>query len=64
MTIPRPILQALERAHPSWRPVLERGLQAMAAVNPAYLPELAADSYLPTELRLFAAFQQPLGQVR
>lgn len=64
MTIPSPILQALDRAHPSWRPVLERGLQAIAAANPAYLPELAADSYLPTELRLFAAFQQPLEQVR
>ncbi|WP_028104364.1 uracil-DNA glycosylase [Pseudoduganella violaceinigra] len=64
MTIPSPILQALDRAHPSWQPVLERGLQAIAAANPAYLAELAADSYLPTELRLFAAFQQPLDQVR
>lgn len=64
MTIPSPILQALDRAHPSWRPILERGLQAIAAANPAYLPELAVDSYLPTELRLFAAFQQPLDQVR
>ena len=64
MTIPSPILQALDRAHPSWRPILERGLQAIAAANPAYLPALADDSYLPTELRLFAAFQQPLEQVR
>jgi uracil-DNA glycosylase len=64
MTIPSPILQALDRAHPSWRPILERGLQAIAAANPSYLPELAADHYLPTELRLFAAFQQPLDQVR
>ena len=64
MTIPSPILQALDRAHPSWRPVLERGLQAIAAADPAYLAELAVDNYLPTELRLFAAFQQPLDQVR
>jgi uracil-DNA glycosylase len=64
MTIPSPILQALDRAHPSWRPVLERGLNAIAAANTAYLPELALDNYLPTELRLFAAFQQPLDQVR
>jgi len=64
MTIPSPILQALDRAHPSWRPILERGLHAIAAAHPAYLAELAADSYLPTELRLFAAFQQPLDQVR
>lgn len=64
MTIPSPISQALACAHPSWRPILERGLQAIATANPAYLPELAVDSYLPTELRLFAAFQQPLDQVR
>ena len=31
---------------------------------PAYLPELAADQYLPTEQRLFAAFALPLEQVR
>ncbi|WP_342118031.1 uracil-DNA glycosylase [Pseudoduganella sp. OTU4001] len=64
MTIPSPIQQALERAHPSWRPVLESGLRAMAAASPTYLAELAVDNYLPTELRLFAAFEQPLERVR
>jgi uracil-DNA glycosylase len=64
MTIPAPILQALERADASWRPILMRGLEAMAAANPAYLPALAADDYLPTELRLFAAFELPRDQVR
>lgn len=64
MTIPAPILQALDRADPSWRPILLNGLEAIAAANPRYLPELALDNYLPTELRLFAAFQLPLPQVR
>jgi len=64
MTIPSQILPALERAHPSWHAILRDGLAAMAKVNPSYLPELALDSYLPTELRLFAAFTQPLDQVR
>lgn len=64
MTIPSPILQALDRAHASWRPTLLQGLAAMAAANPAYLPALAADDYLPTDARLFAAFALPMEQVR
>lgn len=64
MTIPPQILQALDRADPSWHAVLREGLAAMAKANPGYLPELAVDSYLPTELRLFAAFAQPLDSVR
>ncbi|UMR30388.1 uracil-DNA glycosylase [Massilia sp. MB5] len=64
MTIPAPILQALDRAHSSWRPVLLQGLEAMAAAHPAYLPALAADAYLPTDMRLFAAFALPMAQVR
>ncbi len=55
---------ALQRAHPSWQAALHAGLQAMAAANPAYLPQLAQSAYLPTENRLFAAFTQPLDQVR
>ena len=62
--LPAPILQALDRADASWRPVLLRGLEAMAAADPAYLPALATDNYLPTELRLFAAFELPLERVR
>lgn len=61
--IPDPILQALDLADASWRPILEAGLQAVAQANPGYLPALAIDDYLPTEQRLFAAFAQPLGKV-
>jgi uracil-DNA glycosylase len=63
-TIPTQLLPALDRADPSWRPILEQGLHAMAAANPGYLPALAVDDYLPTQDRLFAAFAQPLAQVR
>lgn len=62
--IPLAILQALDLADASWRPILEQGLQAVAQANPGYLPALAVDSYLPTGNRLFAAFSQPLGKVR
>lgn len=62
--IPRPILDALTLADASWRPILLKGLQAVAAANPAYLPALAVDDYLPTERRLFAAFALPLDAVR
>jgi uracil-DNA glycosylase len=64
MTIPAPIADALARAHASWRPVLRKGLEAMMAADPAYLPALAGDHYLPTEQRLFAAFALPLDRVR
>jgi uracil-DNA glycosylase len=64
MTLPASITSALELAHPSWRPALERGLHAVAAADPVYLPALAADTYLPTRGRLFAAFAQPLDAVR
>jgi len=64
MTLPASIIDALELAHPSWRPALERGLHAVAAADPAYLPALAADTYLPTRGRLFAAFAQPRDAVR
>ncbi|MBQ5947541.1 uracil-DNA glycosylase [Massilia sp. ST3] len=64
MTIPTQLLQALSLAAPSWRPILEQGLHAMAAATPGYLPALASDDYLPTDNRLFAAFAQPLNKVR
>lgn len=51
-------------AAPSWRPVLRRGLQAVAASDPEYLPSLVDGSFLPTQGRLFAAFAQPLESVR
>ncbi len=63
-TIPPTILAALDLADVSWRPHLLAGLEAVAAAQPAYLDALAADDYLPTEGRLFAAFALPLAQVR
>jgi uracil-DNA glycosylase len=62
--IPASINDALGLAHPSWRPILINGLDAVAAADPAYLPALAEDSYLPTEGRIFAAFTLPLDAVR
>lgn len=64
MTIPSALLDALSLADASWHAALTQGLQAMHAADPAYLPTLAADQYLPTRNRLFAAFAQPLQQVR
>jgi uracil-DNA glycosylase len=63
-TIPASILDALSRAHPSWQAHLHQGLDAMARATPGYLEALAADDYLPTEQRLFAAFGLPLADVR
>ncbi|HZW21777.1 uracil-DNA glycosylase [Noviherbaspirillum sp.] len=62
--LPQAILDALNLADPSWRPILMRGLDAVHTADPAYLPALAADTYLPTEGRIFAAFMQPLQNVR
>jgi uracil-DNA glycosylase len=63
-TIPAPILDALSLADASWRPILLQGLGAVMRADPAYLPALAQDDYLPTEQRLFAAFALPLERVR
>jgi uracil-DNA glycosylase len=62
--IPQPISDALALAYPSWRPVLEKGLEAVAQADPDYLPSLVKDDYLPTQGRLFAAFSIPLDEVR
>ncbi|MBZ2208335.1 uracil-DNA glycosylase family protein [Massilia soli] len=62
--VPQSLRDALSLAHPTWRPHLLRGLEAVARADPAYLPALAEDDYLPTEQRIFAAFAQPLGEVR
>jgi uracil-DNA glycosylase len=63
-TIPAALLDALQRADPSWRPHLLAGLDAMAKADPAYLPALVSAHYLPTGQRIFAAFAQPLKSVR
>ena len=62
--VPQAILDALKLADPSWQPILKRGLDAVHAADPGYLSGLAADQYLPTQGRLFAAFMQPLQKVR
>lgn len=56
--------EAIALADASWQPVLRQGLEAVAAADPVYLPALADDHFLPTQGRLFAAFAQPLDQVR
>ncbi|PWF48379.1 uracil-DNA glycosylase [Massilia glaciei] len=61
---PPAILAAMERADPAWRPHLLAGLAAVERATPGYLAALAADTYLPTEQRLFAAFALPLPRVR
>lgn len=63
-TVPAVFSKMLSQADASWRPVLEKGLAALAQAHPAYLPELIEDEYLPTDGRLFAAFVQPLPAVR
>lgn len=62
--IPQPILDALALADTSWRPILMKGLEAVAESEPTYLTTLATDHYLPTRGRLFAAFTLPLDEVR
>ena len=63
ITLPVSILDALALADPSWHAILQRGLDAVSDADPAYLPALAIDCYLPTEQRLFAAFALPLDAV-
>lgn len=62
--IPAALEASLLLADSSWQPTLCAGLIAMAEADPGYLPALAADTYLPTDGRLFAAFAQPLPAVR
>lgn len=63
-SIPPQILDALQPADSSWRPILLRGLQAMMQQDPQYLSELIQRPFLPTDGRLFAAFSIPLEKVR
>lgn len=62
--IPAAILDQANLAHSSWRGILKQGLQRVHDADPAYLSALANDNYLPTQGRLFAAFQQPLDAVK
>ncbi len=63
-SIPKPILEGIALANPTWHNCLHAGLRAMISTSPNYLPSLSQDTYLPTEARLFAAFSQPLDAVR
>lgn len=63
-TVPSAFLDLCSTADISWQAILKSGLQAIADADPAYLPALASDSYLPDGGRLFAAFRQPLDAVR
>jgi uracil-DNA glycosylase len=62
--LPKPIRDAVLLADPSWQSILVDGLDAMTRADPDYLVALAADDYLPTSGRIFAAFKQPLDAVR
>jgi uracil-DNA glycosylase len=64
LMIPSTLASAVDLAAPSWRPVLLRGLEAVAVADPSYLPALAQDNFLPTDGRIFAAFVQSLDAVR
>jgi len=62
--VPPTILDAIKLAYPDWQPILQAGLEAVARADPAYLPALAHDDFLPVGGRIFAAFSQPLDVVR
>lgn len=64
MDFPDFFLRDIERAHPSWQPILRQGLRAVQREFPSYLSDLARSSFLPTAHRLFAAFSIPFDEVR
>ena len=63
-SIPPAVQEMIDAAAPGWQPVLAKGIAALAAAQPTYLPALLAGEFLPTEARLFAAFKQPIDAVR
>lgn len=64
MNLPNFIAASLAHAHPSWQPVLENAVRAVAHADAGYFPSLEETAFLPTGNRLFAAFSQPLSAVR
>jgi uracil-DNA glycosylase len=62
--IPHLFTDAVDQSAPSWQAALLQGLNASSAAFPGYMPALANDSFLPTQGRVFAAFTQPLDEVR
>lgn len=61
---PDDVLAALQLAHPSWKSVIDAGLQQVHDADPDYLPGLKNSRYLPDQARLFAAFAVPMSSVR
>jgi uracil-DNA glycosylase len=62
--IPKSFISMIDVAHPSWRPILASGLNAIDVAYSEYLAALADDHYLPNGGRIFAAFTQPIDAVR
>ena len=62
--MPLVFLDCVDKAAPSWRPALAKGLALMAQQDPAYLQALSNDRFLPTGGRIFSAFEQPLEAVK
>lgn len=58
------IKDAIQLAHKSWRPILLKGLEAMSQADSRYLDELQKDTFFPTHGRIFAAFSQPISEIR
>lgn len=51
-------------AHASWQPILDEGLCAIERDWPGYLSQLAEADFLPSQAQLFAAFSQPIDQIK
>ncbi|MBC3861696.1 uracil-DNA glycosylase [Undibacterium jejuense] len=62
--LPIEIQLALRTVHESWRDPVELGLAAMHAADPTYFEQLCSNGFLPTDGRLFAAFELPIEDVR
>jgi uracil-DNA glycosylase len=64
MILPAFIADSLKQAHPDWRPVLEKGIRAIASASGNYLLELEKSSFLPSKNRMFSTFSLPMDQVK
>lgn len=62
--IPQSIIDQVQLADSTWHPILIEALNHLQKQYPSYLNDLANSHYLPTQQRLFAAFKQPLNQIR
>lgn len=62
--IPMHLMRALERADPSWHAILGKALALMLERDPDYLATLREDAFLPNGGRIFAAFSQPLEEIK